>query len=79
MRREFQQEQVKNIARHRRTCETRAGVAGRREEAMEERRTRVYVPQVAPCPNCRRVLSKTNMARHMRSCGARAREWGHSP
>ena len=60
-----------NIARLRRICEARAGVAGRREEAMEESWARVYVPQVAPSPNCRRVLSKTNMARplHAASVG----------
>ena len=68
-----------NIARHRRTCEARAGIAGRNEEAREARGerpaanppARVYVPRLGECPSCGRLLSKTNMARHLRSCGGR--------
>ena len=65
-----------NIARHRRTCEARAGVAGRREEAMEERgevelAPRVYRAERGECPDYGRELAKTNMARHRRTCGGR--------
>ena len=70
-----------NIARHRRTCEARAGIAGRREEAREARggqdaaqganplAPRVYRAERGEGSNCGRMLAKTNMARHQRTCG----------
>ena len=72
-----------NIARHRRTCEARAGIAGRREEAREARggqdaaqganplAPRVYRAERGECFNCGRMLANTNMARHQRTCGGR--------
>ena len=74
-----------NIARQRRTCEARAGIAGRREETREARggqdaaqgtnplALRVYRAERGECSNCGRMLAKTNMARHQRTCGKRQR------
>ena len=66
-----------NIARHRRTCrEARVGVAGRQDEegGAGGGVARVYVARTKDCPRCGSVLSATNMARHLRSCGGRPRE-----
>ena len=71
-----------NLARHRRTCEARAGIAGRTDEGGgqgEDAATdpveannlapRVYQPKTGVCDLCGRTLSLTNMARHRRRCG----------
>ena len=73
-----------NLARHRRTCEAGAGIAGRsdegggRGEGVDEApmegnilAPRVYQPKTGICDLCGRSLSLTNMARHRRRCGQR--------
>ena len=71
-----------NIARHRRSCEARAGVAGRRDEGGGEEEDeeeppdpslapRVYVARRGECDLCGRNLSLTNMARHKKTCSQR--------
>ena len=73
-----------NLARHRRTCEARAGIAGRADEGggqgedvvtdpveASNLAPRVYQPKTGVCDLCGRTLSLTNMARHRRRCGQR--------